>query len=84
MTVKELKEILDTFPDNMNIKVTCDRVVRDVNEVSTVVDMDTNIVSVDIIAKDKPKCFDCSNYGWNMPQCKECDYLNGFRYFSSK
>lgn len=27
MTVKKLKEILDTFPDNMNVMITYDRIV---------------------------------------------------------
>lgn len=54
MTVKELKEILTTYPEDMNIKVSCDRFVRDAIEVSPIVDMDTNIVSVNIIAEDKP------------------------------
>ena len=51
MTVKELKEILNTFPDNMNVMITHDRAVRNIDSVSVVTDIDTNIVSVDIIAK---------------------------------
>lgn len=51
MTVKKLKDILGTFPDDMNVMITYDRAVRNIDKVSTVVDMDTDIVSVDIIAK---------------------------------
>ena len=51
MTVKKLKEILNTFPDNMNVMITYGSAVRDIDKVSTVIDIDTNIVSVDIIAK---------------------------------
>lgn len=51
MTVKKLKEILSTFPDDMNVMVTYDYNVRNIDKVSTVTDIDTNITSVDIIAK---------------------------------
>lgn len=51
MTVKKLKEILDTFPDNMNVMITYDRAIRNIDRISTVTDIDTNIVSVNIIAK---------------------------------
>ena len=51
MTVKELKEILNTYHDDMSVKVTYDRFIRDINNVDIVVDIDTNIVSVDIRAK---------------------------------
>lgn len=27
-------------------------------------------------------CENCGHYGWNMPQCKECNAANGFKYFS--
>ena len=27
-------------------------------------------------------CKDCGHYGWDMPQCKECNAANGFKYFS--
>lgn len=27
-------------------------------------------------------CANCGHYGWNMPQCKECNAANGFKYFS--
>ena len=51
MTVGELKEILNTFPDNMNVMVTYDTYIRNIDMVDTVVDIDTDITSVDIIAK---------------------------------
>lgn len=29
-------------------------------------------------------CQDCGNYGWDMPQCRECDASNNFKYFTRK
>lgn len=29
-------------------------------------------------------CQDCGNYGWDMPQCRECDVSNNFKYFTRK
>lgn len=26
-------------------------------------------------------CNDCENNGWDMPECKECNIGNGFKYF---
>ena len=52
MTVKQLKDSLSQYPDDMNVKVSCDVFVRNVADVTTVVDMDTNIVSVDICGED--------------------------------
>ena len=54
MTVKELKEILTLFPDSMTVQISCDKYVREIVEASTIVDIDTNVVSVNIVAKDKP------------------------------
>lgn len=54
MTVKELKEILTAFPDDMAVRASCDRYIREIVNVTTIIDMDTNIVSVDIMAEDKP------------------------------
>lgn len=54
MTVKELKEILTLFPDGMTVQISCDKYVREIVEASTIVDIDTNVVSVNIVAKDKP------------------------------
>ena len=52
MTVKELSEILNKYPDNMNVQVTYTCHVRDIDKVSTTVDINTNIISVNIIAKN--------------------------------
>lgn len=30
------------------------------------------------------KCLGCGHYGWNMPQCEECNLENGFKYFNAK
>lgn len=54
MTVKELSDALSLFRDEMNVKVSCDKYVRDIMKITTITDMDTNITSVDIIAEDKP------------------------------
>ncbi len=29
-------------------------------------------------------CQNCGNYGWDMPQCRECNSENGFKYFERK
>ena len=29
-------------------------------------------------------CMDCGNYGWDMPQCKECNSENNFKCFERK
>ena len=29
-------------------------------------------------------CQDCGNYGWDMPQCRECNAANNFKYFERK
>lgn len=29
-------------------------------------------------------CQDCGNYGWDMPQCRECNASNNFKYFTRK
>lgn len=55
MTVKKLKALLSIFPDDMNVMITYDRNVRNIDKVSTVTDEDTNIVSVDLIAKKEWK-----------------------------
>lgn len=68
MTVKELRETLALFPDTMTIKVACDKYVRDVQEVTNVVDMGTNITSVEIVAEDKPSLARLMN-------------LAGYRYY---
>lgn len=57
MTVKELREALALFPDTMIVKAACDKYVREVQKVTTVVDMDTNEVAVEIVAEDKPSLY---------------------------
>lgn len=57
MTVKELREALALFPDAMTVKAACDKYVREVQKVTTVVDIDTNEVSVEIVAEDKPSLY---------------------------
>lgn len=54
MTVEELMDALRLFPLAMDVKVACDKYVRSVEKVTTVVDVDTNSVSVEIVAEDKP------------------------------
>jgi hypothetical protein len=27
-------------------------------------------------------CMDCGNYGWDMPQCRECNAENSYKYFT--
>ena len=29
-------------------------------------------------------CSHCGNYGWDMPQCRECGSENGYKYFTRK
>lgn len=29
-------------------------------------------------------CQDCGNYGWDMPQCRECNVENNYKYFTRK
>ena len=54
MTVKELQEALALFPDAMDVVVSCDKYVRHVHKVTTITDIDTNRVSVNMVAEDKP------------------------------
>ena len=54
MKKSDLLARLSSYPDDMEVKVVCDRFVRHVTAVSEIVDMDTNIVSIEIIAEDKP------------------------------
>ncbi len=30
------------------------------------------------------KCFSCTHNGWDMPQCKECNPENNFKYFQRR
>ena len=29
-------------------------------------------------------CPDCGNYGWDMPQCRECNVENNYKHFHRK
>ena len=29
-------------------------------------------------------CTNCVNFGWSMPQCKECNKENGYKWFIRK
>lgn len=53
MTVKELSNILTFFPGDMNVKISLGNRIRNATGVDTVVDIDTNITSVDISADEK-------------------------------
>ena len=46
MTVKELKNILSYYADDMEVKVAIDSMIRPLTKVTFGVDMDTNICSV--------------------------------------
>ena len=46
MTVKELKNILSYYADDMEVKVAIDSMIRALTKVTSGVDMDTNICSV--------------------------------------
>lgn len=54
MKKSDLIALLATYPDDMEVKVVCDHFVRPVTAVSEIVDLDTNIVSIEIVAEDKP------------------------------
>lgn len=53
MTVAELKQALSKYPDDMKIKVNIDRALRELDDVSWGVDMDTNIAYVWLVGKEK-------------------------------
>ena len=46
MTVKELKNILSYYADDMEVKVAIDSMIRPLTKVTSGFDMDTNICSV--------------------------------------
>lgn len=31
--------------------------------------------------KSEPPCAECDYNGWNMPQCRECNEKNDYKYF---
>jgi hypothetical protein len=36
------------------------------------------------IYEDMIPCSECDHEDWNMPQCKECNAKNNFKYFERK
>lgn len=54
MTRKELVEILEQYSPNMEVVVSCDQYSRAVLKVDEVVELGTNVVSIDIQVEDKP------------------------------
>ncbi len=54
MTVKELKEILSIFPDDMEVVASCDGYIREIIKVGITVDTDINVNHLDIVVEDKP------------------------------
>lgn len=54
MTVKELKEILSVFSDDMEVVASCDGYIREIIKVGITVDTDINVNHVDIVVEDKP------------------------------
>ena len=46
MTVAELKQALSKYPDDMEVKVAIDSMIRPLTKVTSGVDMDTNKCSV--------------------------------------
>ena len=49
-----------------------------------------NRFKLELPKKEKPSgdllkpCYDCDNSGWDMPECKECNAANDFKYFERK
>lgn len=37
-----------------------------------------------IIDETYSPCSECDNKGWDMPECKECNTANDFKYFKRK
>lgn len=37
-----------------------------------------------IIDETFSPCSECGNEGWDMPQCKECNAANDFKYFTTR
>ena len=37
-----------------------------------------------LIDETSKPCSECDNEGWDMPQCKECNVANDFKYFERK
>lgn len=54
MTTSELRSLFDQYPDDMNVLVVCDRRCRPIVKIDPIVEMETNEVSIEIVAEDKP------------------------------
>lgn len=53
MTVAELKQALEQYSDDMNVKVALCRQIGDLGEVKHGVDMDSNVVSVWLAGREE-------------------------------
>jgi hypothetical protein len=82
--IDALKECLDLLPssysdpnyvDLCDVKKLIDRFPKDKADENKV------IINTRSVFKN---CQDCGNYGWDMPQCRECDASNNFKYFERK
>ena len=47
-------------------------------------DQDNTIMSTYYNAETDRFCSECDNQGWDMPECKECNTANNFKYFKRK
>lgn len=56
MTNGELQALLSRYPNDMKIVVSCDRFVRSLVKIDSIVDIDTNQTCVEIVAED--------SHGW--------------------
>lgn len=54
MTNAELRTLLSEYPDDMEVIVACDYWCRPVLKVDYIVEIESNVVKVEIIAGDKP------------------------------
>ena len=53
MTVAELKQALEQYSDDMNVKVALCRQISDLDKVGHGVDMDSNVVSVWLMGREE-------------------------------
>lgn len=80
--IDALKDCLDLLPTSYS-----DVGYVELSDVKKMIDKFPKEKVVDKF-KDKTSqfktCEDCGNYGWDMPQCRECDASNNFKYFERK
>lgn len=50
MTVRELINVLAIYPDDMDVKISYGHCINNVDYVTTIIDIDTNLTGVDIHA----------------------------------